>query len=115
MKTKTEAKNTKTIKQLVPVVEMLEEADLVLMKRRDKIKAELKQLDSQLKPRIENTVKRFGVCTVKIGDAQVRLSQSVRASVSWKACAYSLASVEEVEAVTGEFTVESTSYKAQIA
>jgi len=112
---KTKIKDTGIIKQLIPMKDMLEESDLTLIKRRNKIKAELKALDSQLKPRIKNTVKHFGACVVIVGGTQVILSQLTRQSVSWKACAYAVATIEEVESIADEFTVESISYKAEIA
>ena len=110
MKTKT-AKNE--IRQLA-AVEVLTSADVKLLQERELLKAKLKVLDAHLKPRIELTVKQYGNDVVLIGDTKVQLKATARNAYSWKAVAYAVASIEEVDAVKDEFAVESQIYSAKV-
>jgi len=110
MKTKT-AKNE--IRQLA-AIEVLTSADVKLLQERESLKAKLKALDAHLKPRIELTVKKFGNDVVLIGNTKVQLKESSRSTYSWKAVAYAVASIEEVDAVKDEFAVESQIYSAKV-
>jgi len=116
MKAKTTSRKkagTGEIRQLSPV-ELLTASDVKLLAEREELKAKLKTLDAHLKPRIELTVKRFGSDVVMIGNTKVQLKETSRSSYSWKAVAYAVASIEEVDAVKDEFAVESAIYSAKI-
>jgi len=99
---------------------VLTETDVKLLKEREGLRAELKRLDDYLKPRIEATIQVCGWADrphtgrVCIGESFMDLTTAVRLTTSWKACCYALANEAEVDAVRGDFTLESTSYSAKV-
>jgi hypothetical protein len=93
---------------------LLEPDDVRQITRREELKLELCKLNAYLKPRIEACVHKFGTGRIMVGSEMVDLSEAVRATTSWKAVAYAVASEAEVEAVKSNFTLESTSYSARI-
>lgn len=93
---------------------LLTPADLLRLERLAQLKAELKKLEEDLKPRIEATVKANGPGVVQIGSRQVKLAESVRQSYSWKSIAYAVAEEEAINAVKDDFAVEYTSYSARV-
>jgi len=102
------------VTKVKPSTAQLTEVDVELLQQRDELKNELKRLDEHLRPRIEATVKAHGACRVCIGSHLVDLKEMRRLSTSWKACAYAVATEEEVNAVKGNFTLESISFDARV-
>ncbi len=104
-KTKKETAET-VIRPLMQTGDLLIEADVKLLTRRDKLKAEIKRLDTHLKPRIAETINIHGTGLVLIGNKQVELKRSVRASVSWKPLLYSIVDESTIDAAKGDYSNE---------
>lgn len=106
MKTKTAKAETgaKEIRPLMQAETLLTEADVKLLARRETVKAELKRLDDQLKPRISATIEAHGTGRLMIGSRQVDLKRSVRNSVCWKPLCHSLVEEAAILQVLDSFT-----------
>lgn len=83
---------------------LLTPTDVALLEKREALKAELKKLDDQLKPKIAATIESHGTGRLMIGNRQVELKRSVRRSVAWKPLVYSLVEEAAIEAVRESFT-----------
>lgn len=105
--TKNKKRTTETvIRPLTQTGDLLTEDDVKLLKRRETIKAELKRLDTHLKPRITETIDIRGTGLVLIGNKQVELKRSIRASVSWKPLLYSIIDESTIDAVKDDYSNE---------
>lgn len=86
----------------------LSPVDIALLQEREELRAELKKLDSYLKPRIGATIDKMGIGKVFIGNNVVELRRSTRLSVSWAALCTSIAEPQAIEDAKGDFIVEHT-------
>jgi hypothetical protein len=107
-------KATKKAKLQAQADALLTQEDLIKLDRVERIKAELKKLSESLKPKIEATVRHFGAGTVLIADRRVKLSESIRNSVSWKSVAYAVAAEDAIDAVKDECTVDYQIFSAVV-
>jgi hypothetical protein len=87
---KSQAKDQQTAKPMYEelLASTLTPDDIKALKRREKIKAELAELDKTLKPKITRTIDELGEGEHEIGNVVVKLARSTRMSVSWKDLAY---------------------------
>lgn len=94
----------KKIRSLMADDLLLTEIDVDLLVKRIALKAKLKKLDDQLKPKIAATIEKHGTGKIVIGNRIVELKESERASVAWKPLAYSIIEEEAIDAVLESFT-----------
>jgi len=92
----------------------LTEADVKLLTRREVVKAELKKLDRQLKPKIAATIEQCGTGVVQIGNKRVELKEHDRNCVAWKPLVYSIIEEEAINEVLGSFTEVSKIRSAKV-
>jgi len=78
------------------------------------LKEQIADLESKLKPKIEATIKHYGVGNVTIGANVVKLSTVQRNNVSWKGLAETLIDAQVIENEKPNFTTPSISYNAKI-
>ena len=112
----TQKKKT-TIAPIVPLEyypQELCEADVALLVRRAKIRAELKKLDAHLKPRIDATVEEYGTGMMKIGDRQIKITSTTRHAASWKSLAHGLLDPALIAEHLDNYTVKSTSTSCKV-
>jgi hypothetical protein len=95
---------TQEIRPLMPVETLLTEDDVALLEQRETLKAELKRLDDQLKPKIAATIDQHGTGRLMVGSRQVELKESERQTVSWKSLAYAVAEEAAIDAVKEVYT-----------
>lgn len=94
---------------------LLTEADVDLLQKREGLKAELKRLDALLNPKVEATLDHIGgTGRYVVGNRQVELSESFRENCSWKELAYSVATEDAINAVKSNFTSTSSVRKAVV-
>lgn len=103
-----------TIRPLVQADQMLTEDDVKKLDRQARLKAELKKLTDHLKPRIAATIEVHGTGRLLVGNRQVELKETERATVSWKSISYAIAEEEAIEAVREVYTVTSTTRTAKV-
>ena len=96
----------KRIRSLMADDLLLTEADVDLLVKRTALKAKLKKLDDQLKPKIAATIEQHGIGRIAIGNRIVELKESERQSYSWKAITYAVASEAEIDTVKDDFALE---------
>lgn len=95
-------------------MDTLNTIDIGKLQRFQVLKEELKELEEHLKPKIEATIKKYGVGNVTIGANVVKLSTVARNNVSWKGLAESLIDAKVIENEKPNFTTPSISYNAKI-
>jgi len=107
MKTKTEPNAYNLI------ADIISDYGVELLRKRDALKAELKLVDDEVRMLVDNGVKKYGVGVHAVNaHLNVELKESERASVSWKALAYAVAT-EDI--INDQLPIFTEAYKIRSA
>lgn len=98
-------KTKQAIKPLMQADSVLTAEDIKLLQRREKIEAELKKLDADLKPRIKATIDEYGEGLVELDGHTLELKRSKRSSCSWQSLATALLDEAVIDEQKPAFTV----------
>lgn len=84
--------------------------DLDLLRRKAQLRAELAEVEAELKPKIQNVVNKCGVGSYDLYGATLTFKQQTRISTKWKGICEKLCTPEQIEEVFDEFSTASKNY-----
>jgi len=93
------------------------EKDVELLRTREKLQQQLKALDAELKPKINQacmTLCKNGGTLIQVGKHEVALSMIKATTTSWKNVAYAVAPEEEILQVKDIYSTERITKTAKI-